>query len=37
MTVHLATDPMQHKPRAMGLARVSGASPRFDTEKAGGS
>jgi len=34
MTVHLAADPMQLK---MALARVSSASARLDTEKAGGS
>ena len=37
MTVHLAADPMQLKPRVMALARVSSASARLDTEKAGGS
>lgn len=37
MTVDLATDPMQHRPQAMGLARLSGASLRLDTGKAGGS
>lgn len=37
MIVHLATDPIEHKPRAMGLARVGGASLRLDTGKAGAS